>query len=348
METHKQPKLQAGSTAISHALPSPLQLREQLPLSLGLAAQVEYHRQAIRSILNGEDNRLLVVVGPCSIHDPQAALEYAERLAAMAERVGDKMLLVMRMYIEKPRTTLGWKGLLYDPHLDGSNDMRTGLELSRSLMLKAVEMGLPIATELLQPLAVHYFADVLGWAAIGARTSESQVHREMVSGLDFPVGFKNGTDGGVQVALDAMHSAAHGHQYMGVDSSGNLALLQAGGNPDTHLVLRGGSQGTNYDAQSVQAAVEAMQKSGLRPAIMVDCNHGNSGKDPLRQPAILQDIAQQRRDGNRHLCAVMIESHLGEGNQSLGAGMQYGVSVTDACLGWERTEQSLLHLAAQL
>ena len=227
METHKQPKLQAGSTAISHALPSPLQLREQLPLSLGLAAQVEYHRQAIRSILNGEDNRLLVVVGPCSIHDPQAALEYAERLAAMAERVGDKMLLVMRMYIEKPRTTLGWKGLLYDPHLDGSNDMRTGLELSRSLMLKAVEMGLPIATELLQPLAVHYFADVLGWAAIGARTSESQVHREMVSGLDFPVGFKNGTDGGVQVALDAMHSAAHGHQYMGVDSSGNLALLQA-------------------------------------------------------------------------------------------------------------------------
>lgn len=333
---------------VRQALPTPQQLRQQLPVSTALVQRIQRQRHAVDAILQGHDPRLLVVVGPCSIHDPHAALEYAQRLADLSAQVDEHMLLAMRIYIEKPRTTVGWKGLLYDPHLDGSADMAAGLTLSRRLMLHAAELGLPVATELLQPLSAGYFADVLSWVAIGARTSESQIHRELVSSLPMATGFKNGTDGSVQVAVDAMRSAAHGHQYMGVDEQGQLALMQAAGNHNTHLVLRGGQHGSNYDAQSVAAASTVLQQTGVTPCIMVDCNHANSGKDPQRQPAILQDIMQQRQQGNRALRAVMIESHLFDGQQPLQEPLAYGVSITDACLGWEKTEQMLLAATRRL
>ncbi len=327
-------------------LPSPAVLRQRLPLSDALAARIQNDRNAIRAVLDGRDPRLLVVVGPCSLHDPVAALEYAERLAALASEVNDQLLLVMRAYVEKPRTTIGWKGLVYDPHLDGSGNMAEGLHLSRRLMLDILETGLPIATELLQPLAAGYFDDLLGWAAIGARTSESQIHRELVSGLDLPVGFKNGTDGGLGIACDAMRSAEHPHQHFGIDELGHPALLQTRGNPDTHLVLRGGHGAPNYDAASVAEARRALEKQGIAPRIMVDCSHANSRKDPLRQPAVLESVIEQRLAGDRSLRGVMLESHLFDGCQPLSDELRYGVSITDGCLGWTATEQ-MLRLAAQ-
>ena len=329
-------------------LPSPAVLRQRLPLNDQLADQVHAQRQAIRNILNGDDQRLLVVVGPCSIHDAEAALEYAQRLADLAPQVEDQLLLVMRAYIEKPRTTVGWKGLVYDPQLDGSGDMAGGLELSRRLMLQMIELGLPLATELLQPLVAGYVDDLLGWAAIGARTSESQIHRELVSGLDLAVGFKNGTDGSMGIAIDAMRSAAHGHQHFGIDELGRPSLVQTLGNPDTHLVLRGGNQGPNHDAASVAMARTALAKAGLEPSIMVDCSHANSGKNPLRQPAVLEDVIDQRLAGDASLRAVMLESHLFDGNQPLSGELQYGVSITDGCLGWDGTEQMLRRAAERL
>ncbi|HIZ50992.1 MAG TPA: 3-deoxy-7-phosphoheptulonate synthase [Candidatus Pseudomonas excrementavium] len=329
-------------------LPSPAVLRQRLPLNDQLADQVHAQRQAIRNILNGDDQRLLVVVGPCSIHDAEAALEYAQRLADLAPQVEDQLLLVMRAYIEKPRTTIGWKGLVYDPQLDGSGDMAGGLELSRRLMLQMIELGLPLATELLQPLVAGYVDDLLGWAAIGARTSESQIHRELVSGLDLAVGFKNGTDGSMGIAIDAMRSAAHGHQHFGIDELGRPSLVQTLGNADTHLVLRGGNQGPNHDAASVAMARTALANAGLEPSIMVDCSHANSGKNPLRQPAVLEDVIDQRLAGDASLRAVMLESHLFDGNQPLSGELQYGVSITDGCLGWEGTEQMLRRAAERL
>lgn len=327
-------------------LPSPAVLRQRLPLNDALAARIHNDRNAIRAVLDSRDPRLLVVVGPCSLHDPVAALEYAERLSALAPDVSDQLLLVMRAYVEKPRTTVGWKGLVYDPHLDGSGNMAEGLHLSRRLMLDILETGLPIATELLQPLAAGYFDDLLGWAAIGARTSESQIHRELVSGLDLPVGFKNGTDGGLGIACDAMRSAEHPHQHFGIDDLGHPALLHTRGNPDTHLVLRGGHGAPNYDAASVAAARRALEKQGIAPRIMVDCSHANSGKDPLRQPAVLESVIEQRLAGDRSLRGVMLESHLFDGCQPLSDELRYGVSITDGCLGWTATEQ-MLRLAAQ-
>lgn len=342
----QQPQqLLAGSSTLSYELPSPQQLRQQLVLEPQLEQQIAQQRQQVRDILQQRDPRLLVVIGPCSIHDPQAAMEYAQRLAQLGKRLSQQFLLAMRVYIEKPRTTVGWKGMLYDPHLDGSYDMRSGLEQSRALMLDVARLGLPVATELLQPLAAHYFSDLLSWVAIGARTSESQIHREMVSGLQLPTGFKNGTDGSVQIAIDAMRSAAYGHQYMGVDQRGQIALLQALGNPDTHLVLRGGQNGSNYGVTAVRHAVLALEKSGLQPSIMVDCSHANSDKNPLRQEKVLLEVIRQRRQGNANLRAVMLESHLHDGAQQLGQNMQYGVSITDACLGWDKTEQLLLRAA---
>lgn len=329
-------------------LPTPAELHQRLPVSAGLRQRIRHQRQTITDILQGRDPRLLVVVGPCSIHDPVAAMEYAQRLAVLADELSASLLLAMRVYTEKPRTTVGWKGLLYDPHLDGSAGMDEGLALSRRLMLQVVELGLPVATELLQPLTVPYFADLLGWAAIGARTSESQVHREMVSGLEVPTGFKNGTDGGVQIALDAMRSAAHGHQYMGLDEQGRVALLQAAGNQTTHLVLRGGAGGSNYDAASVARATQALQQAGHHDGIMVDCSHANSGKDPQRQPQVLDEVVRQRLAGTLNLRAVMIESHLCDGQQSLDGPLEYGVSVTDGCLGWDKTEAMLRRVAKQL
>ncbi|SDS50722.1 3-deoxy-7-phosphoheptulonate synthase [Pseudomonas oryzae] len=329
-------------------LPSPTDLRQQLPLPAALAAQVQAQREAIRAVLDGRDPRLLVVVGPCSLHDPVSALEYADRLAALAPQVGDQLLLVMRAYVEKPRTTIGWKGLVYDPQLDGSGDMAEGLALSRRLMLAMLERGLPLATELLQPLVAGYFDDLLGWAAIGARTSESQVHRELISGLDLPVGFKNGTDGSLSIACDAMRSAAHAHQHFGVDGLGRPALVQTDGNPDTHLVLRGGHGGPNFDAASVAVARAGLAKQGIAARIMVDCSHANSGKDPLRQPAVLASVLDQRLAGDGTLRGVMLESHLEDGCQPLSAELRYGVSITDGCLGWSGTEAILREAAQRL
>ncbi|SEM48061.1 3-deoxy-D-arabinoheptulosonate-7-phosphate synthase [Pseudomonas sp. ok272] len=333
--------LNPANEPLAQRLPSSLQLKQQLPLDSALSQQVAAHREAVRAILDGEDSRLLVVVGPCSIHDPRSALEYAEKLARLASQVSNDMLLVMRAYVEKPRTTVGWKGLAYDPHLDGSDDMVAGLTLSRELMREMLRLGLPVATELLQPMAASYFDDLLSWVAIGARTTESQIHREMASGLGMPVGFKNGTDGGVAVATDAMRSAAHPHRHFGVDRQGHPAIIQTQGNPDTHLVLRGGHRGPNYDARNVAQIHSDLHALKIAPRIMVDCSHANSGKDPLRQPAVFNDVLEQRLGGNRALIGMMIESHLFEGCQPLSPALRYGVSVTDGCLGWNATEQLL-------
>jgi 3-deoxy-7-phosphoheptulonate synthase len=325
----------------SQRLPTVLDLRQAFPLSAALGAQVQQQREHIRTILAGNDERLLVVAGPCSLHDPASALAYGARLAALAHELQDELLIVMRAYVEKPRTTVGWKGLLYDPGLNGSHDMQQGLELCRELMLALMGLGLPLAGELLQPMATAYFDDLLAWGAVGARTTESQVHREMVSGLSLPVGFKNGTDGSLGVACDAILSAAHPHSYFGLGAEGQPALLQSPGNPDCHLVLRGGHQGPNYSETHVAQAQAQLRKAGVNTRLMVDCSHANSGKDPSRQPAVLTEVLRQRRQGNRDLVGVMLESHLFEGAQALGGQLRYGVSVTDACLGWEATEAVL-------
>ena len=342
------PSIAAPVRRRAKPLPSPALLRQRLPLSTALAERIHNDRNAIRAVLDGRDPRLLVVVGPCSLHDPVAALEYAERLAALAPQVSDQLLLVMRTYVEKPRTTVGWKGLLYDPRLDGSGDMAEGLRLSRKLMLDILGTGLPIASELLQPLTAGYFDDLLGWAAIGARTSESQIHREMVSGLELPVGFKNGTDGSLGIACDAMRSAAHPHQHFGIDELGHPALLETAGNADTHLVLRGGHGAPNYDAESVRTARTALQKQGIAARIMVDCSHANSGKNPLRQPAVFDSVLEQRLAGDASLRGVMLESHLFDGCQPLTGELRYGVSITDGCLGWSATAQLLSDAAQRL
>lgn len=322
-------------------LPSVLQLKSQLPLNPALTEQVAAHRRAVRAILNGDDSRLLVIVGPCSIHDPQSALEYARRLADLAAQVSDQMLLVMRAYVEKPRTTVGWKGLAYDPRLDGSDDMVGGLTLSRQLMREMLQLGLPIATEILQPMAAGYFDDLLSWVAIGARTTESQIHREMASGLPMPVGFKNGTDGGVAVASDAMRSAAHPHRHFGMDRQGHPAIIETLGNRDTHIVLRGGHGGPNYDSQSVARVRDSLEKHALSTRIVVDCSHANSAKDPLRQPQVFHEVLAQRLAGNTSLIGMMLESHLFEGCQPVSENLRYGVSITDGCLGWNGTERLL-------
>ena len=340
--------LDSANEALTLRLPSSLQLKQQLPLSQSLHQQVTAHRQAVRAILDGEDPRLLVIVGPCSIHDPQSAIEYASKLARLAEDVSGEMLLVMRAYVEKPRTTIGWKGLAYDPHLDGTDDMAAGLSLSRELMLQMIQLGLPIATELLQPMAANYFDDLLSWVAIGARTTESQIHREMASGLNMPVGFKNGTDGGAAVAVDAMRSAAHAHRHFGVDSQGHPAIVQTAGNADTHIVLRGGHQGPNHDATSVAKISAELSRLKIPNRIMVDCSHANSGKDPLRQPAVFNDVLEQRLRGNHSLIGMMLESHLFEGCQSLSSSLRYGVSITDGCLGFGAPAQLLTDAARRL
>jgi len=337
-----------ASGPISRRLPAPQQLRDALPVDDALAAQISAQRQAVRDILNGDDHRLLIVTGPCSLHDPQAALEYGRRLAALADRVSDRALLVMRAYVEKPRTTVGWKGLLYDPHLDGRQDLAEGLRLCRTLLRDLAGLGLPLASELLSPMAAGYLEDLLSWAAIGARTTESQIHREMVSGLSLPVGFKNGTDGGIAVARDAIKAAGHPHAHLGVDAEGHPALLETAGNPDTHLVLRGGHSGPNYHADQVRAAGETLREAGLNPRLLVDCSHANSGKNANRQPLVARDLIQQRRDGERAIAGVMLESHLHGGNQPLAHPLRYGVSITDACLDWAQTEALILELSAGL
>ncbi|MDI5890172.1 3-deoxy-7-phosphoheptulonate synthase [Halomonas rhizosphaerae] len=330
-------------------LPTPGELRRELPLSPELVARIGAQRRAIHEILAGHDHRLLVVVGPCSIHDPEAALEYARRLAALAPRVEDRLLPVMRVYVEKPRTTVGWKGLAYDPDLDGSGDMARGLEVSRRLMREVAELGLPVATELLQPMLAPYLEDLLAWVAIGARTTESQLHRELASGLEAAVGFKNATGGDIGVALDAMRAAAHPHSHFGLDEEGRPAVRDTAGNPHTQLVLRGGHGEPNYQASHVQAARRALEDANLSPRLMVDCSHANALKDHRRQSEVLLDVLAQRLAGETALAGLMLESHLHEGKQALAPGrLRHGVSVTDACLGWETTEHLLLTAAERL
>ena len=330
----------------AYALPTPAGLRESLPVQPALAARIQAQRAAVRAVLDGTDDRLLVITGPCSLHDRESALDYGRRLAALNEELGDRLLIVMRAYVEKPRTTVGWKGLLHDPRLDGGNDLHAGLHAARSLLIELGELGLPLATELLSPMAAPYLEDTLSWAAIGARTTESQTHRELVSGLDLPVGFKNGTDGDLGTALDAMQAAAHSHTQFGTDDHGRAALVATAGNPDTHLILRGGRAGPNCDAASVRAAAERLADSPINPRLVVDCSHANSGKDPLRQSTVADDVVAQRRGGERALAGIMLESHIETGKQALSPALQYGVSITNACLGWSETQQLLRRLAA--
>ncbi|KGT46475.1 MULTISPECIES: 3-deoxy-7-phosphoheptulonate synthase [Acinetobacter] len=319
----------------------PAQLKAQLPLSPQLAKQIAEQRQTIQNILEGKDHRLMVITGPCSIHDETSALEYAEKLKQLQTQVADQIFLVMRAYIEKPRTTVGWKGFLYDPELDGSSNMQLGLDRSRALYLKIIEMGLPIASEILSPMATAYFDDLLAWGAIGARTSESQIHREISSHLPYCIGFKNGTDGSIQIALDAIQSASNPHQFMGMSQSGLPCILHSQGNPKVHLILRGANSGPNYQLSEI-AKIKA-KHAGELPALVIDCSHGNSSKNPMLQPEVLQQIVAERME--THVRGVMLESHLVDGNQKISEDMVYGQSVTDGCLGWTKTEQLLLNIA---
>ncbi|CAB1221768.1 3-deoxy-7-phosphoheptulonate synthase [Acinetobacter bouvetii] len=332
------------TTAKETILSLPHQLKAQLPLSARLAEQIAEQRQTIQNILAGKDHRLMVITGPCSIHDPVSALEYAQKLQQLQSQVEDQIFLVMRAYIEKPRTTIGWKGFLYDPNLDGSSNMQLGLEKSRELYLQIIEMGLPIASEILSPMATGYFDDLLAWGAIGARTSESQIHREISSHMPYSIGFKNGTDGSIQIALDAIQSASHPHQFLGLGQSGLPCILESQGNPKAHLILRGANSGPNYQLAEIEKIKEKMK--GELPALVIDCSHGNSHKNPLLQPEVLRCIIAERMQ--THVRGVMLESHLVDGQQKISCEMTYGQSVTDGCLGWDKTQQLLIEMAEQL
>ena len=323
-------------------LTSPKKLKEKLPVSENAADTVIHARNAIKRVLSGEERRLLMIVGPCSIHDPEAACDYALRLKKLAVEVSETILIVMRVYFEKPRTTVGWKGLINDPDLDGSHKINKGIELARKILLETNNLGLPCATETLDPITPQYLADLISWSAIGARTTESQTHREMASGLSMPVGFKNGTDGGLNVALNAMNSALQQHHFLGINPEGISSVIQTSGNPHVHLVLRGGNKGPNYDAVSVHIAADALASGGLPKAIMIDCNHANSGKDPSRQELVLRNTIMQIKDGDQSIIGTMIESNINGGNQLIKPKMRYGVSVTDACLDWENTHRIIL------
>ena len=322
-------------------------LLEELPLPDDGAHAVNEWRAEIRRILEGEDDRLLVVVGPCSIHDPAAGIEYAMRLRILTDQLQDDLRVVMRVYFEKPRTTVGWKGLINDPRLDGSYRINEGLHIARKLLLDLVALRLPAACEFLDPISPQFTSDLVTWGAIGARTTESQVHRELASGLSMPVGFKNGTDGGVQIAIDAVRAAAHPHSFLGVTEQGLSAIFSTHGNPDCHVILRGGATGPNHDARSVQKTAAALADAGREPRLMIDTSHGNSDKDYRRQPLVAQDIAAQLAQGEPAIFGVMMESFIVEGRQDLRdpAALRYGQSITDACIGWETTVTVLGELA---
>ncbi|MBK1876886.1 3-deoxy-7-phosphoheptulonate synthase [Pelagicoccus mobilis] len=327
------------------ALPTPDQLISEYPKSEAQAEFITRSRDEIHEIIFGGDKRLLVVIGPCSIHDTEAGLEYAKRLAALSEKVKDRICLVMRVYFEKPRTSLGWKGLIMDPDLDGSENLNKGLGVAREFLRQVIDLGLPTSTELLDPITPQYIADLVSWSAIGARTTESQTHRQMASGLSMPVGFKNGMDGTVGVAVNAIKAASGTQTFLGINRDGQASAVTTSGNPNCHVVLRGGSGGPNYDADSVAKCEADLTKAGLVPAIMVDCSHGNSNKDHNRQPIVWDEIMDQIAAGNDSIIGVMVESNLGAGNQKFPApkeDLKYGVSITDACIDWETTEASVL------
>ncbi len=332
-------------------LPSPNCLQQMLPIGDRASELVYRTREAICKILRQEDPRILVVVGPCSIHNVEAALEYARRLAPLARSLEDVAVVIMRTYFEKPRTTLGWKGLIYDPDLDGSDNVAKGLHQARKLLLDIADLGLPCATEFLDPVVPQYIADLISWAAIGARTVESQTHREMSSGLSMPVGFKNSTEGSLQVAVDALITARHPHSFVGIDELGRTAMVRTRGNPNTHIILRGGRDKPNYDEISVEDAIDLLKKAKVPPAIMVDCSHANSRKDPHRQPTVMRSILRQRSAGVSALIGLMIESHLKSGNQPFPAPpstLKPDLSITDPCLGWDETEAMLCECAERL
>ena len=331
-------------------MPSPDEIKAHVPLTDRAAAVVVAGRQALMDILDRRDPRRFLVVGPCSIHDPVAGLDYASRLKALADEVADVLVLVMRVYFEKPRTATGWKGFINDPFMDDSFRIDVGMEKARRFLLDVCELGLPTGTEALDPIAPQYYGDLVSWTAIGARTSESQTHREMASGLSTPVGFKNGTDGDLEVAINAIISAAHPHSFLGINNQGQSAITRTRGNPYGHIVLRGGGGRPNYDTVSIALAEQSLAKAGLPSNIVVDCSHANSWKQPEYQPLVMRDVMHQIREGNRSVVGLMVESHLEEGNQPIPADLtqlRYGCSVTDACVGWEITS-AMIHDAATL
>ncbi len=327
-------------------LSTPEQVMHEIPRTLTATRVVMAARNAIHGILSGTDERLLVVVGPCSIHDPAAAVDYAERLVTLRERLADRLEIVMRVYFEKPRTTVGWKGLINDPDLDGSFNINKGLRLARNVLSAVNNLGLPAGTEFLDMTTPQYIADLVSWAAIGARTTESQIHRELASGLSCPVGFKNGTDGNVRIAADAVKSASHPHHFMAVTKGGRSAIAATAGNEDCHIILRGGSR-PNYDAASVEAASADLAKAGVKPCIMIDTSHANSSKKPEKQPVVAADVARQVASGERRIIGVMIESNLVAGRQDVEPGkpLTYGQSITDGCIDWETSVSALEQLA---
>lgn len=328
---------------------APTVVKESLPVSEAAREAVALGRSEAQAIVHGTDPRFLAVVGPCSIHDPAGALDYARRLAVLRREFSDVLCIFMRVYFEKPRTTVGWKGLINDPHMDQTFDLRTGLRQARKLLLDIAALGLPPATEFLDPIIPQYIADVVGWAAIGARTTESQTHRELASGLSMPVGFKNSTDGSIQTALDALLSAKSPHSFLGIDEEGCTSMVRTSGNPDLHIVLRGGREGANYSSRHTAETERRLREAGLEPRFMVDCSHANSAKDPRRQGVVWHNILSQRRRGRASVIGGMLESYLEEGNQPVSADrarLRYGVSVTDGCIGWKMTEK-LLRAAAE-
>ncbi len=323
---------------------SPVGLVNEIPLTPDVEATVLEGRRQIQAILRGDDPRFMVITGPCSVHDAEACVEYAQRIKRLQDEIGDRMLIVMRVYFEKPRTTVGWKGMIYDPYLDDTFDIGEGLRRARSLLLRIGEMGIYTATEFLDPIVPQYLAGLVSWAAIGARTTESQTHRQMASGLSMPVGFKNGTDGDAQIAVDAMIAARSEHAFLGIDHFGQTCVVHTRGNPYGHLVLRGGKDGPNFGEEAIAAAQELLRKSDVSSRLLVDCSHGNSNKDHTRQNIALHSIVEQRLAGNADIIGCMLESNLNSGSQSINgsvADLQYGVSVTDSCIGWDETEELL-------
>jgi len=326
-------------------LPTPEEVKADIPLSSKSADTVVVGRQTIRNILSRKDHRLFIVVGPCSIHDLDAAREYAVKLKALSEKVKDTLYIVMRVYFEKPRTSVGWKGLINDPDMDDSFHIEKGLHLSRQILMELAEMGLPTATEALDPITPQYLSDLITWSAIGARTTESQTHREMASGLSTPVGFKNGTDGSLSVAINALHSVSQPHHFLGINQKGQCAVFHTRGNDCGHVVLRGGGGTPNYDSVSIALCEKALKEAKLAPNLVVDCSHGNSMKDYKLQPLVVDNCVNQIIEGNQSIIGLMLESNLFEGNQTVPedlSSLKYGVSVTDACIGWNETEQLLL------
>lgn len=330
-----------------HPLVTPAELKTELPLTESAYQTVLHGRETIRNILDGKDKRIFVVIGPCSIHDPVAAHEYADRLKVLSDKIKDSIYIVMRVYFEKPRTTVGWKGLINDPDMNDSFNIEKGLRIGRKLLVELNEKGLPCATEALDPNSPQYYQDLISWSAIGARTTESQTHREMSSGLSSPVGFKNGTDGGLTVATNAMQSVKHGHHFLGLNNQGQVSVIRTSGNPYAHVVLRGGNGKPNYDAGSVAVAEAALAKAKVSTKIMIDTSHANSNKDPFLQPLVLKNITEQIIDGNKSIIGIMVESHLKGGRQEIPENLcdlEYGKSVTDGCIDWDTTEKVLLEM----